>query len=225
MEFLVPDSTLNARGIHPLKLSKSGRIYLDYYSVPLEELGSKLDEIKVQGHTVGYFRESPQTEHNKELAERVMREIIERDIKVGMGRDPFEWGPVTNLLTYKGPSQLFMSASVQDRVLSFSFIPEGKKDRVSTRGELAPGGSFLPNAGVLVSADFIMETPMREPNKELNDELLHIECLYVAIKCEGSPQWASFYERDTAPANVKGFVDDLVWLTFDQFPRLAQLKG
>lgn len=187
-----------------VKVSKSGKTYLNQKEVSLSELITELLKAKEKGFGTYYYREAALSDPTPQV-EEIVGAIVSAGIPVRAGSEaPSEWGELETFMLV-APSE-FHFAIFKDG--TFTFVPEGGQRPKAYHSKTPHAAAILREVDALISANRIVETPPASPEKAMVKETATTPSLQVVIQYAGGKLWRSYYSKHQAPDNVKSLLSD-----------------
>lgn len=187
-----------------VKVSKSGKTYLNQKEVSLSELVAELLKAKEKGFSTYYYREAALSDPTPE-AEEIFEAIVSAGIPIRVGNEaPSEWGELETFMltaTFEFHFAIFKDGT-------FTFVPEVGPQQKAYHSKTLHAPAILREVDALISANRIVETPLTSPEKAMVKESLTTPSLHIIVQYAGGKLWRSYYSKHQVPAHIKSLLRD-----------------
>lgn len=184
-----------------LKVGWDGKFYVDGAKLAEDGLQPFIDAVQSQGAAVILHREGtgrPTPPEQQQAVERLKDAGLDLVHPIDA---PSEWGALQGFELELAPNRFRMSA-VRDKDMLFAYTPEGAKEPLTYLFK-GVGEGALQNIDLLISANRVVETKPREPERAFLDETMSAPAFHLRFSYGREKFWQSWYPRDDVPQNLE----------------------
>ena len=194
-----------------VKVALDGQAFVDYQPVGRQQLAAAVSSATVEGGSVTYYRESPETDGTDEAA-ATFAVIVDLKPRIRLGSDtPSEWGRLDWVEVEQSPHlcRVFIARG-QKFLVSPPPTPSQPRPAVMMGGPMtrAEDDQWLGQVDLLVRSDRVLETPVHRPELAMEETGHAVPSLHLRIAYENR-RWASWYPLAELPSNLASFNLDL----------------
>ncbi len=188
-----------------VKIGLAGDVYVNLRSVSVPEMLEAVRQIKEKDGFVVYYREAAMQDSAPEAME-IFKRLVELKPAIQMGNmAQSEWGKLTWVEIEEAPvvSRFFLG-----RGQMLMSLPRLSEIVIVKKVDHCVAESIFSKVDLFVRCDRILETPMHEPELCLDPSTQARPSLHVRL-AYGDKGWASQYEIDDVPSNLRSFHQDV----------------
>ena len=184
-----------------VKVSWDGGIYVDGGRIAPEGVEPFLAEAHVEKAALVLYREAIGREPSPTQQKTIAR-LKDSGLELLAPTDaPPEWGPLQSFELELTPNRFRLSADIGKDML-FAYTPEGGDKPLIYRFQGA-GEAALQNLDIFLSANRIVETKPRQPDRAFGEDTLGEEAYHLRFSYGPKRFWQGWYEAANVPQNLE----------------------
>jgi hypothetical protein len=192
---------VTARKALRLKIGWDGALYVDGGRLADGGLEAFLEQVRAEDAAVICYREGtgrPASREQQDVLDQLKAEGLDL---VHPADAPAEWGPLQSFELELTPNKVRLSA-LRGKDMLFAYTPEGGSEPLAYLFK-GVGEAALQNLDLLLSANRVVETKPREPDRAFCEETLAVPGLHLRFSYGPKKGWQGWYEGDAVPENLE----------------------
>lgn len=184
-----------------VKISWDGGLYVDGARLKPAGLEPFFEECRKENAVLVCYREGvgrPASEEQQAAVRSLQGSGLELVDPVDA---PSEWGPLQSFEMEVTPDRFRLSAARGEDML-FAYMPEGADKPLIYRFK-GVGDAALQNLELLVSANRVVETKPRQPERAFTEETLAGKALHLRFSYGPRKMWQGWYEEEKTPGHLE----------------------